>query len=89
MKIDKDVRTRQNHCIECGELLDGATAVDGEGEPNSGDATICIYCGHIMVFDENQRLRNPTREEMIELAGDSRILMIQRARAARLEREKG
>lgn len=89
MKVGESIKVRRSYCIECGKLLDGASAVDDEGriQPSPGDATICIYCGHLMVFDEKQRLRNPTREEMIEFAGDRRILMIQRARG-NVAREK-
>jgi hypothetical protein len=42
--------------------------------------TICAYCGHIMVFDDTLKLRNPTAAECKEIAGDKRILAVQKIR---------
>jgi hypothetical protein len=42
--------------------------------------TVCIYCGHIMVYGEGLTLRDPTPAEMAEVAGDRRILMVQKMR---------
>jgi hypothetical protein len=41
---------------------------------------ICFYCGHVMAFDAALRLRPLTDEEMLEAAGDPRILAIQTGR---------
>ena len=51
-----------------------------EAIPSEGDVTICIYCGHISVFNTDLTLRNPTDEEIHIIAGDQRILKIQKAR---------
>jgi hypothetical protein len=67
-------------CLDCGKSLDAATSIFCDARPTAADITICIYCGHIMMFTNGLALRNPTREEQIEIAGDKRILAIQRAR---------
>lgn len=66
-------------CPSCGERLDTATPMFADGVPVDGDITICLKCGHIMVF-EDQRPRNPTDAEMRRMAGDRRIIKVQKAR---------
>jgi len=83
MKLGQDVKLENRpRCLDCGELLDGATAVESDGSPQTGDVTICIYCGHIMVYDKKLNFREPNTEEARQIAGDPRILAIQRARKA-------
>jgi hypothetical protein len=67
-------------CLACGKRLDRATSVDGNHQPEMGDVTICIGCGHLMGFDDDLRLRELTDTEMVKVAGDRRIIAIQRAR---------
>jgi hypothetical protein len=52
---------------------------DDNTEPTDGDITICMKCGHIMVFEDN-RPRNPTNAEMRIIAGNRRIIAVQKAR---------
>jgi hypothetical protein len=68
-------------CLDCGKNLDAAMSIFCDARPTGDDITICMYCGHIMVFTNGLVLRNPTREEQIKIAGDKQILAIQRARA--------
>lgn len=68
-------------CLGCGAPNDATTAAYHECRPNAGDVTVCIYCGHISVFNADLTLRNPTDEEVLDIAGDERILQIQKARA--------
>lgn len=68
-------------CVNCGELLDGATGVDHRNKPRPGSVTVCIYCGHVAVFADDLSLREPNGEEMRDIAGNETILAIQRARA--------
>lgn len=70
----------ESACLDCGKQLNGATAVDNRQRPKPGNISLCLYCGHIMAFDDALRLRNLTDEEMIEIAGDPRIVDVQRAR---------
>ena len=65
-------------CINCHKLVDGATSVDREQSPTPGDMTVCVYCGHLMAFDDNLMLRELTDAEIVECAGDPRILLAQK-----------
>jgi len=56
-------RTAPDRCPECGHLLDAATNTEGPGAPGPGDFSVCISCTAILVFDEQRRLRLPTRSE--------------------------
>lgn len=72
-----------SNCTACGHELDGATAIDDNIlAPKSGDVAICIHCGHLMAMDDQLNLRNLTDEEMKEVAGDPRIITLQKARKA-------
>ncbi len=72
-------RIAESQCLNCGKRLDCATHV-GPHQPKPGDATICLDCGHIMVFAQDMTLRNPTDEEMLTIAGDREILAAQNFR---------
>jgi len=67
-------------CPECGKPLNGASGIDTDNGPDPGDFSVCIYCGTILVFSEDIKLRHPTAEEMKDIAGDERILAIHAAR---------
>lgn len=64
--------------------MDGAAVVGDTGEihPSPGDITVCMYCGHLMAFDRKLRFRQLTDAEMIEVAGDERIIAVSKARKA-------
>jgi hypothetical protein len=93
MKKQRDYRVQESVqlatrpvCLNCGTLLDGAACVE-EGEPRehrpkADDITVCIKCGHVMAYADEGALRELTEAEMCEIAGDERILAIQRARKA-------
>jgi len=82
MKVGESLQTSASKCINCGKLLDGVSAVgdDVSGRPEPGDFSICIECGTIMVFGDDLQLRAPNKEEAHAIAGDQRVLAIQRAR---------
>jgi hypothetical protein len=92
MRLGKDRHTPPTACLGCGSKIDGATHVgeDEDSAPDPGSITVCIYCGHIQIYDDTLKLRELTPEEQIEIAGDARILAIQRARAIaeKMERKK-
>jgi hypothetical protein len=69
-----------SRCVDCGSLLDVTTSVESESKPTPGSVTVCLMCGHIAAFADDLTLRELTREEQINVAGDPRILAIQRAR---------
>lgn len=72
-------KIEKSPCTNCGKGLDGAGQVNGGSHPDPGDITICVYCGHIMAFsDDNMKLRDLTDKEASEVAGDPNILEAQR-----------
>lgn len=89
MKLGVDRHMPPTVCLGCGIKIDGATYVgEGDSSPDPGSITVCIYCGHIQAYDDDLRLRELTPVEQLDIAGDPRILAIQRARALAEEREK-
>jgi hypothetical protein len=63
-----------NRCTGCQKQLDGVTNVQGlldepfnEGaKPRAGDWTVCSYCGAILVFGADLKIRRPTDGELQE-----------------------
>lgn len=79
-RAGRTVLTPEAHYLNCRTLVDAATPIDMRGKPKSGDITVCLYCGHVMAFADDLRMRELTSEEMHEVAGNRTILDIQRAR---------
>lgn len=80
MKLGSDHHILATVCLNCGQTLDGSTAVGEDALPEQGNAVMCIYCGHIMAFDHDLKFRELSDAEVREIAGDGRVLAIQRAR---------
>jgi hypothetical protein len=74
------MRLPASPCLNCGKRSDAVTGVDTTDRPSSGDIAICFYCGHIMAYAADLSLRALTGAEMHQVAGNKRILAIQRAR---------
>jgi len=71
-------RVAASRCLNCGYELDAVSHVENEtARPKPGDATVCL-CGHLMVFDDDMRLRAPTDAEIKDLAGDPEYLLTQK-----------
>jgi hypothetical protein len=71
----------ESKCLSCGKVLDRATNMfDGGWRPSPGDYSICIACGHLMIFADDLRLRELTVMECVEIAGDKRLLALRRVR---------
>jgi hypothetical protein len=86
MKIGESRKLPSCPCPSCGKALDGCSQADGDSTPKPGDITICIYCGHIMAFADDLAFRELNDEEVHAIAGDPRIIRIQKAMKA-LQRE--
>ena len=89
LTLGKDNRFAACSCLACGKVLDAANVVSTDGQdyaPSSGDITICLGCGHVMAFDDDLKLREMTDAEAREIAGDRRMLAVQKARG---ELERG
>jgi hypothetical protein len=76
------VRLPVSHCPNCDKVLDAATAIERGARPKPGDITICLDCGHLMAFGDDLRVRPLTDAEMVEVAGDPRIVAAQAVTAA-------
>lgn len=87
MKVGKAQRVATSKCTSCERELDGVTGVGCDTAPEPGDFTVCIRCGHIMAFGDDLHLRDLTDDEMMMVAGDDRVIAIQKARA-KIEGEK-
>lgn len=82
MRMGPSRTVRESACTNCGKILDMVSVVDekiGKTVPRKGDITICIKCGHVMVFCKHMKLRNPTGEEILKIAGDKRMVLLQQA----------
>jgi hypothetical protein len=81
MILGKDHRVPPVTCLNCKAVNDGATCVGEEdGTPSPGSISVCGECGHIMIYDTDMTLRELTDKEMIDIAGDPRIITIQKIR---------
>lgn len=79
MYLGEPRQTKENHCPYCNHLLDGISQVNGENLPEPGDASICIQCGNVSVFDDDLSLRKPLPEEESAIQEDPTIREAQRA----------
>jgi hypothetical protein len=78
--LGKTTRTGPNLCPSCGKLVDAATGVSNQRRPTPGSIIICISCGHLAAYDDQLKIRPLTDEEVIGVAGDERIITLQKAR---------
>jgi DNA-directed RNA polymerase subunit N (RpoN/RPB10) len=79
--IGETQRTAPCPCLNCGKLLDSATGINDANAVAPGCITICFSCGHVMAFDDNLMFRELTDEEVIEVAGDPRLVEFSKLRA--------
>lgn len=87
--MTKSTRHPLSACLDCGEMLDTATELDGEASPSPGDVTICLHCHHLMAYADDLTLRALTDDEMRDIAGDPRVLTAMKVLGAFKEFEKG
>src|SRR5258707_1048262 len=55
---DTSHRLPGSDCPSCRKPLDAATGINGDVRPAPGDVTVCLYCGHIMVFADDLTVRD-------------------------------
>src|SRR5262252_2217928 len=79
-----DNKTPLSKCVDCGMPNDGAAAASGDAKPRPDDFSICFYCGHYAVFDQDLRLREPTQAEIEKMVFDPRVLDMKRQRKREL-----
>lgn len=82
MKIGGVEKLPQAYCLNCKCSLNAASHVGGEDKPAPGDSTVCIRCGHVMIFTENWGLRELTADENKWAESDEKIQAIKKAQKA-------
>jgi hypothetical protein len=58
----------EQKCPACQHAISWTTAANKPGSPTPkpGEVSICIFCTAILIFDEQLKLRLPTRDELAE-----------------------
>lgn len=71
-------------CPVCNYRIDSHTvAFEEKADPVEGDASICMKCSSLLVFDAGLVLRCPTDEQLLGFMAETESWMqIERARAA-------
>lgn len=79
----KSLRLNSGRCPCCDARLTGITPVDGALGPKNGDASICIYCAELLIFQADLSLRIMTpRERKTFLKNDKNVQLHNAAREA-------
>ncbi len=63
-------------CPVCGGLNEAATGMTGMEGPREGDASICLYCGALCVFNADGTIRQTTEEETARMLADPMVARI-------------
>src|SRR4051812_10831976 len=75
---NKEYVVKPQLCLKCGYATDRASSIGGlkPRGPKPGDVTVCIQCTHIMLFNPDLTLRDPTTEELRDILEDPRIVAV-------------
>jgi hypothetical protein len=68
----KSVQINKVYCPHCNELIDGAAHPEGR-TPEENDASICVYCANVSIYQGHSpelTLRKPTTEEQAQFNAD-------------------
>lgn len=87
----KTTKLPDDHCPYCGTLLRAATSAIGDHEPQFGAPTLCIGCGYVLIFTEENRVREPHPGEIEEMCEQQPGLLAEIAKvqlAIRLVKEE-
>lgn len=68
-----DFHVTPTRCLVCDSPLEMACNPTGLNRPQSGDASICLYCGNVAIFDQRGQLRQPNKRERKRIERDPRI----------------
>lgn len=63
----------ETRCPQCDYKMDSSSHVHG-GEPSlpkPGDASVCINCGQVLMYEADCRLRKATVKDIGEIMGES------------------
>lgn len=64
----RTTRLKDRPCPKCGKILNASTDPNGLASPSEGDATVCLGCAGILLFDKNLDFRIPNQSELAEIA---------------------
>lgn len=71
-------------CPGCKRSLDFSFG-PGVAPVRPGEMCLCFYCGHLGVYADDLSVRDPTDEEIVEVAGNRLLIEAQRVRALMFE----
>jgi len=76
------VKVREGECTSCHAKFTIATGIDvgDPRKPQPGEPALCMECGHVMVFGANLLPREPTDDEIKDMAGDPDLITCQELR---------
>jgi hypothetical protein len=79
--VGRKTRVPEAACLGCGKVMDAASGLGTKRKPKPGNIGVCLYCGHLQAYGWDLKFRPLTDEEMLEIAGDERIVAANTARA--------
>ena len=65
--------TKQINCPHCGHLLDACTDLMSNRRPEKGDASVCIYCAELCIYNDDQTLRQAEFDDCMQLQSDPKL----------------
>lgn len=68
--LGNTTRTPLARCTRCRAEVEAASALNHTRQPRAGDVTICLECGHAMVFAADLTLIDPDPEKLRQIRAD-------------------
>lgn len=62
----KTTDTVDSECWACKVKFEAATDILGDRKPQEGDASVCLKCSALGIFEKDLSVRKPTEKEMAE-----------------------
>lgn len=66
-------------CLNCRAMCDTTAGYDYPHRPMPGSWTICIFCGHLMAFDERMEFRELTQRERSQAEDDRNVRLVRQS----------
>ncbi|MES2134475.1 MAG: hypothetical protein V4506_19165, partial [Bacteroidota bacterium] len=78
----------KDHCPTCKHLLDAVTPTKGTELPNSGDVSICWYCGEFLQYSEDMALKILPDNVFEDLSAKQKRILLDTRMYIVLQKEK-
>jgi len=78
---DDEIQIPKQKCWNCGYEMDSTTEALDRGLPCEGDASMCLSCGALSVFNKDLTMRKPTEAELAVFNANPLITQMQIYRA--------